>query len=85
MLDDTRDFLVRYGLPAADDYSSAEGALTNAYQLAGKNLQACQVEADLSASVGTWTDIYAKVSYTTDIDGNFQSSFSGRLGFRLTW
>src|SRR4029077_2767803 len=50
-----------------------------------QSVTAMEFGAGLSASVGTWTDVYAKVSYTTDIDGNFQSSFTGRLGFRLTW
>ena len=46
---------------------------------------ALEFGAGVSASIGTWTNLYAKVSYTTDIDGNFQSSFTGRLGFRLVW
>jgi outer membrane autotransporter protein len=50
-----------------------------------QSVTAMEFGAGMSASVGTWTDVYAKVSYTTDIDGNFQSSFTGRLGFRLTW
>jgi outer membrane autotransporter protein len=39
----------------------------------------------VSASLSKWADIYAKVTYTTDIDGNFQNSFTGKLGFRLVW
>jgi outer membrane autotransporter protein len=39
----------------------------------------------LSASAGTWADVYAKVSYTTAIDGISLNSLSGRFGFRLTW
>ena len=50
-----------------------------------QSVTAMEFGAGASASVGTWTDVYAKVSYTTDIDGNFQNSFTGRLGFRLRW
>ena len=46
---------------------------------------ALEFGAGASASLGKWVDVYAKASYTTDIDGNFQSSFTGRLGFRLVW
>ena len=46
---------------------------------------ALEFGAGVSASLGKWINLYAKASYTTDIDGNFQSSFTGRLGFRLVW
>jgi hypothetical protein len=49
------------------------------------NVTAIGVGGGVSASMGKWADIYAKVSYTTDIDGNMQSSVSGRLGFCLVW
>jgi autotransporter family porin len=49
------------------------------------NVTAIEVGGGVSASMGKWADVYAKVSFTTDIDGNMQSSVSGRLGFRLVW
>jgi outer membrane autotransporter protein len=50
-----------------------------------QSVTALEFGAGASASLGKWVDVYAKASYTTDIDGNFQSSFTGRLGFRLSW
>ncbi len=46
---------------------------------------AVEVGGGVSASMGKWVDAYAKVSYTTDIDGNSQNSITGKLGFRLIW
>jgi outer membrane autotransporter protein len=46
---------------------------------------ALEFSGGVSASLGTWADLYAKVSYTTGIDANSQSAVSGRLGFRLFW
>jgi autotransporter family porin len=39
----------------------------------------------LSASAGKWADVFAKVSYTTAIDGISLTSLGGRFGFRLLW
>ena len=39
----------------------------------------------LSAAAGKWVDVYAKVSYTTALDGVSLTSLSGRFGFRLLW
>jgi outer membrane autotransporter protein len=50
-----------------------------------QRMTALEFGAGVSASIGKWADVYAKASYTTDIDGNFQNSFSGRLGFRFIW
>ena len=49
------------------------------------SVTALEFGGGVSASVGKWADIYAKATYTTDIDGNFQSSFTGKLGFRVIW
>lgn len=46
---------------------------------------ALEFSGGVSASLGSWADLYAKVSYTTGIDTNSQSAVSGRLGFRLIW
>jgi autotransporter family porin len=46
---------------------------------------ALEFSGGVSASLGSRTDLYAKVSYTTGIDANSQSAISGRLGFRLIW
>ena len=46
---------------------------------------ALEFSGGVSASLGGWADLYAKVSYTTGIDANSQSALSGRLGFRLIW
>ena len=46
---------------------------------------ALEFSGGVSASLGSWADLYAKVSYTTGIDANSQSAISGRLGFRLIW
>jgi len=53
----------------------------------GTNLLATALEfsGGVSASLGSWADFYAKVSYTTGIDANSQSALSGRLGFRVVW
>jgi outer membrane autotransporter protein len=50
-----------------------------------QSVTAMEFGGGVSASLDKWVDVYAKVSYTTDIDGNFQHSISGRLGFRLIW
>jgi outer membrane autotransporter protein len=46
---------------------------------------ALEFSGGVSASLGSWADLYAKVSYTTGIDANSQSALSGRLGFRVLW
>lgn len=35
----------------------------------------------MSASLGSWANLYANVSYTTGIDANSQGALAGRLGF----
>ena len=49
------------------------------------SVTALEFGGGVSASVGKWADVYAKATYTTDIDGNYQSSFTGKLGFRVIW
>jgi outer membrane autotransporter protein len=46
---------------------------------------ALEFSGGVSASLGNWADLYAKVSYTTGIDANSQSALGGRLGFRVIW
>ena len=62
------------------------GAITFGTTIA-TNLLATALEfsGGVSASLGSWADLYAKASYTTGIDANSQSAISGRLGFRLIW
>jgi outer membrane autotransporter protein len=50
-----------------------------------QSVTAMEFGGGVSASVGKSVDVYAKATYTTDIDGNFQNSFTGKLGFRLSW
>jgi outer membrane autotransporter protein len=50
-----------------------------------QNVTAIEVGGGVSVSMSKWLDAYAKVSYTTDIDGNMQSAISGKVGFRLVW
>ena len=49
------------------------------------NVTAIEVGGGASVALGRWLDAYAKVSFTTDVDGNMQNSISGKAGFRLVW
>jgi len=53
--------------------------------ITNQSMTALEFGGGVSASVGKSTDVYAKATYTTGIDGNFQSSFTGKLGFRVIW
>jgi outer membrane autotransporter protein len=68
------------------DFGGQDAVAFNATPIiTSHNVTAIEVGGGVSASMGKWADVYAKVSFTTDIDGNMQSSVSGRLGFRLVW
>jgi outer membrane autotransporter protein len=58
------------------------GAMTIATPL---QATALEFSGGVTAAIGTGSDLYAKVSYTTGIDANSQSAVSGRLGFRLVF
>jgi outer membrane autotransporter protein len=84
-----RDKMVIKPFTLANLWHGFDGQDTIAFNatsiVTNQSMTALEFGAGVSASVGKWADVYAKASYTTDIDGNYQNSFGGRLGFRLTW
>lgn len=50
-----------------------------------RNSTAIELGGGLSAQVTQNLALYAKASYTTELDGMEQRSVGGKLGLRVTW